>query len=170
VPALSCLALAAAIPSHVDAGLAASLRASWSGREGHVLLDMSVGTWPIVAGLGLLLAVAAAAATGALGGVDVARERLGRIGPVRRGSEVFVGLAIAGALMLAVHAVIAGAARGVDASAAGLTTLWIEWLRRVLLAAGVASLIGAVLEIVAMRGALRRALYQTREEVEEQAG
>lgn len=168
VPALICLALAAAIPQRVEPALASALRAAWSGRDGHVLLNMFAGTWPIaVASLGAL-ALAAAAATGSLGWVGGDRARLGRVGATRPGvGAAAVAAAVIVALALAVRGVVAGAARGTLTSEAGLSTLWLEWLRRGLLAIGAVMLVAALIELVLQRGAVHRALHQTRREAEE---
>lgn len=168
VPALICLALAAALPRHLDARLATALRATWSGRNEHVLNNMVLSTWSIVVVVVTASTLVAAAVGGGLGWVEGGRRRLGRVGPVRPGlASAVVGAAVLVALVLALRGVIAGAARGVDASEAGLTTLWVEWARRALLAAGLVSLAAAVIEVVALRAALRRALYQTRAEARE---
>lgn len=164
-----CLASAGALPPDLGAGLGAALRAAWSGRDAYVLLDMLLKTWPMVVVAIVVMVTSAAAATGSLGWVEGGRSRLGRVG--RIGSSVGLGVVAAAvivALALAIRGVVAGAARGVDASEAGLLALWVEWLRRVLLAAGIVSLIAAALEVVMMRGAIVRALYQTRVEAEEE--
>lgn len=167
VPALVCLTLAAALPDGVEPKLAAALRSAWAGREGHVLWDMVFATWPMILAM-LALVLVAAAASGSLGWVEGRRSRLGRVGAVRPGAGVAVlGAAVFVALALAVRGVLAGAARGVAAGEASLAVLWIEWLRRVLLAAGCVTLVAAVLELALMRGALRRALHQTRREAKE---
>lgn len=171
MPALTCLALAAALPRHVGADLTAALRAAWSGGDAHGLWDMFHTTWPMIVVLLLGLTLAAAAITGSLGQVEGGRERLGRVGAVRpEVAAVLVGAGVLVVLGLAVRGVIAGAARGALAGEAGLATLWVEWLRRALLAAGLVSLVAAALEVVAKRAALRRALFQTRAEAEERSG
>lgn len=168
VPALLLLALAAAIPQHVEPTLASPLRAAWAGHDGHALLDMFFGTWPMIAGGLAVLVTLAAAATGSLGWVEGGRSRLGRVGAVRPGlGAAVVAVGVIVALGLAVRGVLAGAARGVAAGEAALVTLWLEWLRRVLLAAGIVTLVAAVLELMLARGGLRRALYQTRREARE---
>ncbi|PCC69985.1 hypothetical protein SAMN02745121_07239 [Nannocystis exedens] len=167
-PALLCLAVAAAIPHRLEPSLASALRAAWSGESAHVLWDMYMATWPmVVAGVALLVALATAA-SGSLGWVEGDRSRLGRVDAARPGAgSAVVAVAVLVALALAVRGVIAGAARGVAAGEASLVALWVEWLRRALLAAGCVTLVAAVLELVVMRGALRRALYQTRREAKE---
>jgi len=167
VPALVCLTLAAALPRAVDPRLAEALRSAWSGNEGHVLWDMAFSTWPILLVVPAL-ALAAAAASGSLGWVEGDRSRLGRVGAVRPGVGMAVlGAAVLVALALAVRGVVAGATRGVAASEASLVVLWIEWLRRALLAAGCVTLVAAALELVMMRSALDRALHQSRREARE---
>lgn len=168
VPALGCLALAAAIPARVDPALAAELHAVWGGGDLGVLQDMFLKTWASAAAIAVGLALAAAAGVGALGWVEGDRRRLGRVGRAGPGFGAAVaGAAVLVVLALAVRGVIAGAARGVDAGEAGLVVLWVEWLRRVLLAAGLLSLAAAVVEVLARRAALRGALYQTRSEAKE---
>lgn len=168
MPALLCLTLAAALPHHLDASLASVLRAAWSGESTDGLWDMFFGTWPMFVGVPVVMALVAATASGSLGWVEGDRSRLGRVGAVRIGVvTAVIGAAMVVVLALAVRGVIAGAARGVAAGEAGLLVLWVEWSRRVLLAAGGVMLVAAVLELALMRGALRRALYQTRREAEE---
>lgn len=171
VPALICLALAAAIPDRIDAAPALALRAAWAGRDGHELMDMFVGTWSFIALAAVCAAVAAAAVSGTLGWVEGEARRLGRVARVRPGpAAAIVGAAVLVVVALALRGVIAGAARGVDASEAGVTMLWVEWLRRALLAAGLVSLAAAAIEALTTRAALRRALYQTRCEAEGRGG
>lgn len=168
VPALLCLALAAAIPRGVEPALASALRAAWSGRELGGLFDMSLRTWSIMLAAPVVIAAAAAIATGAFGWVEGGRARLGRVGATRPGAGAAVaGLAVIVALALAVRGVVAGAARGVAAGESGLVVLWVEWLRRGLLAVGAVTLIAGLVELVMMRGAIHRALHQTRREAEE---
>ncbi|WP_434422130.1 hypothetical protein [Nannocystis pusilla] len=168
VPALLCLALAAAIPHRLDASVSAALRAAWSGEGVHVFWDMCFATWPTVVAGAVVLVILATAASGSFGWVEGERSRLGRVGAVRPGvGSAVVAVAVPIVLALAVRGVIAGAARGVAAGEASLVALWVEWLRRGLLAAGCVTLVAAVLELVLMRGALRRALYQTRREAKE---
>jgi hypothetical protein len=168
VPALVCLTLAAALPRQLDPTLASALRSAWSGDDWSVLWDMSSSTWPLVLGAVAVLVTVATAASGSLGWVEGARSRLGRVGGARPGvGSAVVAAAVLVVLALAVRGAVAGAARGVAAGEASLVTLWVEWLRRVLLAAGCVTLVAAVLELVLMRGALHRALYQSRREAKE---
>jgi hypothetical protein len=146
----------------------AELRAAWAG-DSDGLWDLVFGTWSMVLGGALVVAVAAVAGSGGLGwrARDV---RLGRVGKIRRAVLVH---ALVGAGLLALAAVAlggapAGAARAVDASGAGLSALWLAWLRRGLVAIGLSSLVAAVIDLWLGKRAIRRALYQTRAEVQAQ--
>lgn len=166
VPAALCLVAAAAVPEELPAS--AALRAAWAGDAGG-LRDMVFGTWSIVLGGALVVAVAAVAASGGLGWRADA-GRLGRVGEIERALLV-QALVGAGSLALAavvLGGVVAGAARAVDASGEGLAVLWLAWLRRGLVAIGLSSLVAAVIDLALGKRAIWRALHQTRAEVRAQ--
>lgn len=132
------------------------------------------------AGLGLLgslLAAGVGAAilvrviTGGLGPVDGhARERLGPIS-ARVGSGATLSGTVLGLLaaLLLVAGVIAAGVRSVDATQAGLLTLWQEWAVVALSSVG-AVLVGiGMLELTSWRSARWRVLHQTVEEARREA-
>lgn len=162
VPSALCLGLAAALPT-LGASLAAVMRAGLAGQVPDLEVRVfETGSIALVASAGLT--VAAVAATGGLGWVGPAR--LGRVGKVA-GSPGWLALVVALALVLALRGVMAGAARAVDASPAGLAALWSAWPRRALAAAGCAGLVAAVVDLLRAQAAIRRALHQTPSEARE---
>lgn len=166
-PGLVCLGLALVIPRGLGGEPREVLRAAWSGRELDGLVDMALGAWSI----GLVVVVACALASASFGLGWVRRERrLGRVGALARAwGPLAVALLAMASAAWGLRGAPAGAARAVDASAAGLAAMWIEWLRRGLLAVGAASLVAAALDLWLTRRAIWRALYRTRAEVREQA-
>lgn len=109
---------------------------------------------------GLVLAVALLTRT--FGRVERrAGERL-KVPPrqqsVARGVMAFLVPTLATALVIGV---CAGAARSVDASAAGLSRLWLTWLRDLLLGTGGVLLLAGVVDQALARRRLWRALHRT---------
>ena len=78
-------------------------------------------------------------------------------------------LAVGAGLVLALVGVLAGAARAVDASEAGLAMLWLEWAERacVVLAGGL--LLGAVVELLLDRRDREAQLWQTPQAARDEA-
>lgn len=160
-PAVLCLGLWAALPEALGEDTRAALRAALAGGDLRGLVDMFFRAWlSVLAGAGALV-LAALAVTGSLGWVSAAPESE-RFGRVRRG----VGPLLLGAAALAVCAAVlrgalAGAARSVDASPAGLSLLWWSWAHRGLGVLGGASLVAAAIDLALARRALWRALHLT---------
>lgn len=109
---------------------------------------------------GLVLGVAVL--TGAIGWVDRRAGEGLNVSPgrssVARGVLAFVVPGLAVVLVLGVGA---GAARSVDASAAGLTMLWIGWLRYLLLGTGGFLLVAGWIDRALARRRLWRALHRS---------
>lgn len=104
------------------------------------------------------------AATAISGGLAwVRREpRLGRVGPLDGAwGPALVGALALGVMAWALRGAPAGAARAVDASAAGLLAMWGEWLRRALVTLGCVSLAAAVLDLWLAQRRIWRALHET---------
>lgn len=158
-PGLLCAGVGLALPSALTLG-------SWDSPERWDRFLSSAWLLP-AASLGC--ALAATALSGGLGWVR--REpRLGRVGPL----DGAWGPALVGALALVVMAwalrgAPAGAARAVDASAAGLLAMWGEWLRRGLVTLGCVSLAAAALDLWLARRRIWRALHETSAEARERA-
>lgn len=76
---------------------------------------------------------------------------------------VVVALMLVG-LGSAFDGVLAGAARGVDASAAGLTTLWVEWAAMVCLGLALASALAAGVDLLLDQRDRWLRLFQTQEQ------
>lgn len=127
--------------------------------------------------LGWLLALSVAA-------VVVGRALTGGLGPVHRGvaptgsrSSPRAGPAVAVLLVALVGAVLAvrlqpalaGAVRGVDASASGLAVLWSHWLVVGVATIGVALTVAGLFELAASRRARVAALWMTRQEARDEA-
>ena len=164
VPSALCLALAAALPDAPGGAAPGRLTAALAGADVHGLGAMVFEAWSIVLAAAAGLAVAAVAATGGLGWTR--RARLGRVGAVA-GPSGWLALAVLVLLALALRGAVAGAARSVDAEAAGLAALWLAWLRRGLVAVGCVGAIAAALDLARAGAAIRRALFQTPDEARE---
>lgn len=132
--------------------------------------------WRLVAPIWLALLVAAAAATiaaaaasGTFGGVEARRlERLGAVDEHRTPGLAVVAAIVAVAIFLLDRGALAGAARAVDASAAGLHLLWIGWFARLLRIGGGLLVAAGFAELILDEIGRRRALYRSMSEVREE--
>jgi len=169
-------------PAVAMAGLAAWLQAGVSERPGWI--DVRPGALPpadawarlthgltmgwLVAGAGVL---GVAILGGRLGPVSaVARRRLGAA-PASSSVVLRLGLvALAGAVVFALlRGGLAGAARGVDASAAGLVALWWGWAARGSTALAIALGLAALGELLVDRHERSTRLRRTPQQVRDQA-
>lgn len=111
--------------------------------------------------------VLSAAMTGRLGPVQRGARAQLRVPSVRSGAiplTLLSLIAVVG-IVLAVQGVLAGASRAVDASAGGISQLWVSWPQRVWAAAVVVlGLVGWV-ELVSSRRRVAASLAQTRQQV-----
>lgn len=136
--------------------------------EATVFAAAQIGllSWAVV----VLVGVAYALAAGQLGPRD--RSALARLRPARIGAPLatFAGLTMVGLVMLGVqlHEVLAGSARAADASHHGVQGLFVAWLQRGLVAAGLVSMVLGIAESMLERRrrdlSLWRSVGQARED------
>jgi hypothetical protein len=170
-PASTCLALGLVLHVTGEARVEA-WRELWAaglaGMSASAVWSRGVGELCALLGWSAGLALVVALVTGSLGWVDDrAAEGLaaGSRRSVARGVLAFVVPALAVALVMGV---CAGAARAVDASADGLTTLWLAWLRGGLFGTGLLLLIAGLVDRRLAQHRLWRALHQSVAEVREE--
>ena len=161
-PAASCLALAAAL-RWSGPGLLERWREVW--RLGPAGVE-EVGALVVgVTGAAAMLALLVTALAGGLGWIDGRARRglaVGRQGSAARGAlALLVPVVVAGWLA----GVCAGAARAVDASEAGLMTLWWGWSQRLLTGVGGLLLAAGLVDLALARRRLWRALHRNQDEV-----
>lgn len=165
-----CLALGAALP-RLGAALARlaalDLAAVDATAIGARLRDAGLVLVALLA-IAAALRLLAAGVGGGLGPVDRTLARRFTAAEGRRGPAL-VGLALVlVGLSVALHrGVVAGAARGVDATAAGLEALWTGWGGAALMTAGGLLVAFGVLELLLDERDRRQALRLSREELRE---
>ena len=170
--AACCVALGGLATRFDPRGLGQALRVGDPAADpGRVVVSGLLG-WLAIAGVALVAVLLVRIAVGGLGGVDRrAAQSLGlprRVdsrGPAAAATGLLALLAIA----MVISGVVAGAVRGVDASAAGLATLWWTWLSRVLIVAGAGCGLAGLVELSAWRSARWGALHQSVEDARRRA-
>lgn len=161
-PAVMCLALAAGLRWGGPAVLV-RWRAVWA--QGVAGVD-GVGALVVPVMIGAaVIAVAVAALAGSLGWVDArAREGLA-VGELRSAGRGALALLVPVLVVLVLAGVVAGAARAVDASEAGLAGLWWAWAQRLLVGVGGLLLVAGVVDRALGRRRLWRALHRNHDEL-----
>lgn len=170
-PAAACLGLALMLHGSGAARFEV-WRAAWT--AGIAAGDAAPLGGAMIGGLAALLGWAAALAlvvaglSGTLGRVD----RRARLRAELRPSVVrgLLALALPAVAVVLGLGVIAGAARAVDASPAGLQALWLAWLRNMLLGTGGVMLVAGVIDRTLARRRLWRALHRTIAEARAERG
>lgn len=164
--AAACGLLAAGLSAGVEAGPGVSPGAVMPARWLH-----EVAVWLALGWLlGLALALGVGLSTGQVGPVAGGRERLDAPAPR---PPVLLGLLIVLGLGLGLGAelvgVVAGAARAVDASEAGLVALWRGWAAQGLAVLGLGLGLAGLFELVLERRAHRFSLWQTPQQARDEA-
>jgi hypothetical protein len=119
----------------------------------------------VLVGVAAALRVVAVGLSGGLGPVDSRLSRRFRGVDERRGAPLVVLALVVLGLSVAIHrGVLAGASRGVDASAVGLRELWTGWGAGVLAVAGALLVVFGVVELLLDELDRRRALRLSPEE------
>jgi hypothetical protein len=157
-PAMLCLGLAAGLRWGGPAVLE-RWRTMWSPGSldgvGALVVTLMIGA--------AVISVGVAALAGSLGWVDArAREGLA-VGELRSAGRGALALVVPVLVVLVLAGVVAGAARAVDASEAGLTGLWWAWAQRLLVAVGGLLLVAGVVDRALGRRRLWQALHRNRD-------
>lgn len=158
MPGALCLALAAGLRWYGPAVME-TWRAAWSGGlAGGAAIGELVITLMIAAAV---VSVLVAVLTGTLGWIDTrAREGLA-VGSLRSEARGALALVVPVLVVVLLAGVIAGAARAVDASEAGLSALWWAWSQRLLVGVGGLLLVAGVVDRALGRRRLWRALHRS---------
>ncbi|MEM9461814.1 MAG: hypothetical protein AAGF11_47085 [Myxococcota bacterium] len=169
-PAVACGVLAAGL----DRG---SRQGSWGldVRPGSLTpdawLEQGAGLLGVGWGLAGALVLALAWLTGRLGGISGGARRRLRAAPSSSMGLRALGFAVASGLgiTLALRGVLAGAARAVDASEAGLVALWTSWAGQGLVVVALGLGLVALGELVLDRSDRRERLAQSRQQARDDA-
>ncbi|MEX1364636.1 MAG: hypothetical protein AB1Z98_16030 [Nannocystaceae bacterium] len=171
LPAAACGLLALALEGRSGSGdaIATVLRpgsvtaAAWL----DTVVDALVVGWVVAALLVLAVAVLGRR-LGAVSSSEARRLRAGSSRPAWLGRAA-IALALGAGSMLALRGVLAGAARGVDATEASLTALWLGWASRVGVVLAMALALAALLELRLDRSERRDRLRLSREQARQLA-
>jgi hypothetical protein len=173
-PAAACGLLALAIGRLRESG-EAWLELSPAVSPGAVVPEAFVGS--LAAWLAGVLAVAGLATVG----LALLSQRLGWISAIEQQrllpaparpavlGRIVLCTIVGMGLVLALAGVLAGSARAVDASEAGLFTLWLGWAERACVVLAVGLSLGAIVELLLDRRDRERQLWQTPQAVRDEA-